>query len=113
MISELALAIQHDVVIPDEIFDILDNKFESHWRKSTMNGKYTVYFLGSDFTTGDTYEMVTDTLLPWLRTLPMRFDDNQDLIEKYQMVIYTDDDGYIGQEHYGYRWFEITVGIRF
>lgn len=108
--SEVAIAIQNDVEMPVEILDILNLHFESHSRKSTMNGDYTVYY--SNYINSNAYELVKDKILPWLRTLPMRFDDEQDLIEKFQMVIYTpENDNEV--ENYGYIWFEINLGLIF
>jgi len=110
MISEVAIAIQNDVEIPDEILDILNLHFEAHSRKSTMNGEYRVYH--SDGINSVNYNLVKDKILTWLRTLPMRFDDDQDLIEKFQLVIYTPENDH-EVEDYGYIWFEINLGLTF
>ena len=110
MTSEVAIAIQNDVEMPDEILDILNLHFEAHSRKSTMNGEYRVYH--SDYIKGEAYDLVKEKILPWLRTLPFRFDDDQDLIEKFQLKIYTPENDHEVEE-YGYEWFEINLGLTF
>jgi hypothetical protein len=108
MISEVAIAIQNSAEMPDEILDILNQHFVAHGRKSIMNGEYRVYH--ADYIKGEAYELVMDKILPWLRTLPFRFDDDQNLIEMYQMVIYTAENEHQVQS-YGYEWFEINLGL--
>lgn len=104
MRSQIALAIVNSIEIPADIKEMLQD-FRQYDRRSTMNGGYTVYF-------HDDIKIDVAKLLTWLNTTPTRLDDDNEIIDSYQLVIYTPENDHEVMQ-YGYIWFEINLGLIF
>lgn len=105
--SEVALAIMDSIEIPADIAEILNQWFTPHKRKSTMNGEYTVYH--ADYIN---YYGIEKALKAWLESLPTRLDEIEEIIDCYQLVVYTPENDH-EVTYDGYIWFEIELGLKF